>query len=155
MQSAKVPRRERAFYLFIYFYQHGGHTWSRVAYPPVPNTKSKSDLWKHFSLRKQNTDGRIDVDVAVCKHRNSTVKPARGTSKISTHMKRNQLLLLLFVRFCLLPRFLTDLLEAGFTGSFHWLSACPHLSAFRFLYRYGHEISVGNGNFFLWTGTQL
>ena len=58
-----------------------------IEYTLVPNTKGKVDLWKHFGLRKQKTDGYIDTDVGACKQCNSVVKLAGGTSNMSTHMK--------------------------------------------------------------------
>ena len=89
----------------------------------VPNTKGKSDLWKHFNLLEQDTDDRIDADVAVYKQCSSVVKCAGGTSNMSKHTERQHPLSSLFV--CLLPHFLTDLtahLEVGSTGSFNRLS---------------------------------
>ena len=43
----------------------------KIEYTLVPNTKGKSDLWKHFNLLKRKTDGRIDTDVAEGKQCNS------------------------------------------------------------------------------------
>ena len=40
-----------------------------IEYTLVPNTKGKSDLWKHFNLQKRKTDGGMDADV--CKQCNS------------------------------------------------------------------------------------
>ena len=60
-----------------------------IKYTLVPNTKEKSDLWKHFSLHKQKTDGRINADIAVCKQCSSIVTLARGTSNMSTHVKHH------------------------------------------------------------------
>ena len=38
-----------------------------IEYVLVPNTKGKSDLWKHFSMHTQKkADDLIDADVAVC-----------------------------------------------------------------------------------------
>ena len=65
-----------------------------IEYTLVPNTKGKSDLWKHFDLRKRKTDGRMDADV-VCKQCSSVVKLAGGTSNMTTHMKRHHSSLLL------------------------------------------------------------
>ena len=45
-----------------------------IEYTQVPNTKGKSDLWKHFNLRKRKTGGQIDAAVAVCKQFRSFVK---------------------------------------------------------------------------------
>ena len=56
-----------------------------IEYTLVPNTKEKSDLWKHFNLHERKTDGWIDAAVVVCKHCNSVVKLAGGTSVMSTH----------------------------------------------------------------------
>ena len=66
-----------------------------IEYTLVPNTKGKLDLWKHFSLRKRKTDGRIDANVAVCKQCNSVVTRVGDTSNMSTHMKRRHAVSLL------------------------------------------------------------
>ena len=77
------------------------HRHRRISIPLVceytlaPCTKGKSDLWKHFILRKRKTDGRIEADVAVCKQCNSIVKLAGGTANMSTRRKRHHPLLLL------------------------------------------------------------
>ena len=65
-----------------------------IEYTQVPNTKGKSDLWKHFNLRKRKTGGQIDAAVAVCKQFRSFVKHAGGTSNIAMLMKRYHPLLL-------------------------------------------------------------
>ena len=62
---------------------------------PLPNTKGKSDQWKHFSLWKQNTASQLDADDVVWKQCNSIIKLAVITSNVSTHMKRHHPLLLL------------------------------------------------------------
>ena len=46
-------------------HQHVGYTWNRVH--PNQNIKGKSDLWKHFNLRKPKTGSRMDAGVALCK----------------------------------------------------------------------------------------
>ena len=51
-----------------------------INYTLVPNTKGKSDLWNHFNLRKQKSDGRIDTDVPERKQSNSVVKLVGGIS---------------------------------------------------------------------------
>ena len=39
----------------------------------VPNTKGKSDLWKHFNLCKWKTSGRIDAMLHACSYVNCAV----------------------------------------------------------------------------------
>ena len=66
-----------------------------IEYTLVPNTKGKLDLWKHFGLRNQKTDGKIDADVVLCKQCNFVVQLAGGTLNMSTYMNRPHSLLLL------------------------------------------------------------
>ena len=49
-----------------------------IEYTLFPNTKEKSDLWKHFNLRKRKTKGRTGAAVVVCKQRESVVRLAGG-----------------------------------------------------------------------------
>ena len=66
-----------------------------IEYNLVPNIKGKLDLWKHFGLRNQKTDGKIDADVVLCKQCNFVVQLAGGTLNMSTYMNRPHSLLLL------------------------------------------------------------
>ena len=69
-----------------------------IKYTLVPNTKVKSDLWKHCSLHERKIDGRTDASVAVCKQCSFVLKHAGDTSRISnmsTHVKRRHPYLLL------------------------------------------------------------
>ena len=72
LESAKVFWRERTF-----------------KYTLVPDTKGNSDLWKHFSLCKRKTDGRIDAAAAACKWCNSVVKFVGGALNMSVHVKHH------------------------------------------------------------------
>ena len=105
---------------------------SEIEYTLVPNTKGKSDLWKHFNLRKRKTDSRIDADVAIFKPLcNSVVKRVGGTSNMSRHRKRHHHPLSLLWITC-----------GEQTEGLH---ACPHQSVYRYvilLYRYEHKIPV-------------
>ena len=98
-----------------------------IKYALVPNTNGKSDLWKHFNLHKQKTDGQIDADAAVCKQCSSNVKLAGGASKSnkSTHMKHHHPLLLLG------SPVVTEL-KADMLVCISWYTGILH--------RYGHKI---------------
>ena len=56
-----------------------------IEYILVPNTKGKSDLWKHFNLCKLMTDSWADADVTACKQCNSTVN-LREAPKTCQHI---------------------------------------------------------------------
>ena len=52
LESAKVPWRKRNLLISMM-------DTCEIEYTLVPDTKEKSDLWKHFNLREQKTDGRL------------------------------------------------------------------------------------------------
>ena len=56
-----------------------------IEYTIVLNTKEKSDLYKHFNLRKRKTDGRIDADVAACKVQFSCQTCGRQLKQVSAY----------------------------------------------------------------------
>ena len=50
----------------------------------VVNTKGKTDIWRHFGLKKRKHDGKF----AVCKTCNSTIKTSDCTTNMTTHLRR-------------------------------------------------------------------
>ena len=60
----------------------------------LPRVKATGQQIIYARDSKRKTDGRVDADVAVRKRCNSVVKPAGGTSNMSTHMKCHHPLLL-------------------------------------------------------------
>ena len=49
----------------------------------VQNHKAKAVIWDHFRLKKEN--GQIIPNYAVCIHCSEVIKPAGGTSNLSSH----------------------------------------------------------------------
>ena len=110
-----------------------------IEYTLVPNTKGKSDLWKHLYVCKRKTDGRIDPYVAVCKQCNSVVRLSEDTSNMSTLVQRHHPLLLLGSPVGNKRKADTLIRISRYTGILH---------------RYGHEIPVPiSVPFILWYHT--
>lgn len=56
----------------------------------VNNTKAKSDVWRHFGLKKRKSDSTIVEGIAVCHHCNMTPKTSGGgTTNLVTHLRRH------------------------------------------------------------------
>jgi len=55
----------------------------------VKNNRGKSDIWQHFGLKKKISDGKVETQIAICFHCQSSVKLAGGTSNIAFHMRRH------------------------------------------------------------------
>ncbi|KAK3101955.1 hypothetical protein FSP39_007596 [Pinctada imbricata] len=53
----------------------------------VKNDKAKASIWDNFRLKKEN--GKVLHNFAICVHCNEPVKPAGGTSNLSSHMRRH------------------------------------------------------------------
>ncbi|KAK3098538.1 hypothetical protein FSP39_020427 [Pinctada imbricata] len=53
----------------------------------VKNDKAKVSIWDNFRLKKEN--GKVLHNFAICVHCNEPVKPAGGTSNLSSHMRRH------------------------------------------------------------------
>ena len=56
-------------------------------YLVVKNSKAKSEIWKHFGLKKRKSDGEIETNIAVCYLCDGTVKYSGGTSNLNAHMR--------------------------------------------------------------------
>lgn len=145
-ESAKVPWRQRTFLINM-------ADTCEIKCSLVPNTKVQSDLWKYFNLCEWKTDGPIDADFAVCKHCNSVVKCAGGTSNMSKHMKRyHPLSSFVFSSFSNWP-------NSTFGSKIHWqLQQAKLVCISRYLnilYWYGHRILVHKLVQFLYWYTAL
>lgn len=56
----------------------------------VKNQRGVSQIWSHFGLKKNTVDGRIEENVAICKHCDVVVKCAGGgTSNMTQHLRRH------------------------------------------------------------------
>lgn len=55
----------------------------------VKNERGKSEIWKHFGVKKMKIDGSIEDSTAVCFSCQSSLKTGGGTSNLTSHLRRH------------------------------------------------------------------